>query len=111
MVARPSRLISVHQEELEAVVHVVRRQSVLALRLRLNVMPIGMRVEAVSTLVDIGAAAREKHVDRVLERRDRGAGVREADLGAAVEQHRCQFATEALKVFAVARSASRPSVR
>jgi hypothetical protein len=41
MVARPSRLILAHHEELEAVVHVVRRQSLLALRLRLNVMTNG----------------------------------------------------------------------
>jgi hypothetical protein len=41
----------------------------------------------------------------------RSVRVREANFGAADEQHRCQFATKALKVLAVARSASRPSVR
>ena len=57
-------------EEVEAVVHVVGRKTVLALRLRLDVMAIGMGIESVSALVEIGAAARKEHVvapDRVLK--------------------------------------------
>ena len=61
--------LGVH-EEVEAVVHVVGRETVFALRLGLNVMTIGMGVESVSALVEIGAAARKQHVvapDRILE--------------------------------------------
>ena len=42
--------------------HVVRRQAVFALRLGLDVVAIGVRVEAVGAFVDIGAAARKQHV-------------------------------------------------
>src|SRR5271170_535790 len=57
-------------EQIEAVVDVVRRQPIFALGLGLDVVAIGVRVEAIGALVDIGAATRKQHVvaaDRILQ--------------------------------------------
>src|ERR1700676_943532 len=57
-------------EQIEGIMHVVRRQSVFALCLGLDVVTIGVHGEAVRGFVDVGAAAWEQHVvaaDRVLE--------------------------------------------
>src|ERR1700736_2281324 len=72
MVARPGGLsrhegmaVRVHtraHEQVEGIMHVIRRQAVFALRLGLDVMAIGVHGKAVGSLVDVGTAARKQHV-------------------------------------------------
>ena len=57
-------------EQVEAVVNVIGRQPIFALRFGLDVVAVGVGVEAVGAFVDIGAASRKKHVipaDRVFQ--------------------------------------------
>src|SRR5260370_5916202 len=57
-------------EQVEGIVHVVRRQAVFALRLSLDVVAIGVHSKTVSGLRDVSAAARNQYVvaaDSILE--------------------------------------------
>src|SRR5260370_36442729 len=49
-------------EQVEGIVHVVRRQAVFALRFGLDVVAIGVHSKTVSGLIDVGAAERKQYV-------------------------------------------------
>src|SRR5260370_11667817 len=49
-------------EQVEGIVHVVRRQAVFALRFGLDVVAIGVHSKTVSGLIDVSAAARKQYV-------------------------------------------------